>query len=259
MITSSSNPKIKWVRALLTKKKERAKSTSYVIEGVRLAEEALQCDFSPQLLLFSSVLSQRGKQLLDIAQEKHTIIEEVDDNLLQRISNTENSQGILIVCPFIELPLPDNLDFALLLDGISDPGNLGTILRTALAFNVQALLSMHSTTDFYSPKVVRSAMGAHFHLPYREIEKTELDLLRHKQPNLKIYVAGAENGMLCWQTDLTKPTLFVIGSEAHGTSQNLLDMVDGKIFIPMYGKTESLNAAVATSILCYETIRQRKQ
>ena len=258
MITSSRNPKIQQMRKLIASKKERNRTASFVVEGVRLAEEALQSSLPPHSILYSKDLSERGFALLDIALKKNIVVEEVESQLLHRVSDTKNSQGILLVCPFVNLTVPASWDFGLLLDGISDPGNLGTILRTALSFNVNVVFSLPNTTDYYAPKVVRAAMGAHYHLPYQVIQMNDVENLLQQKMNMQVLLTDVESGIPCWQVDLRKPTLLVIGNEAHGLQEDYKHLAKANIRIPMSGKTESLNAAIATSILCYETKRQRQ-
>ncbi|HEY60139.1 MAG TPA: RNA methyltransferase [Anaerolineae bacterium] len=259
MITSLHNPKIKWVRSLLSSKKERKNSGCFVVEGVRLAEEVLQINVIPQLVLFSEELSERGGRIINGFQSTETALEEVSAEHLNRISDTETSQGILIVLPFVNIPIPKNFDFALALDNIRDPGNLGTILRSAAAFNVQAVFVTPGTTDIFAPKVVRSAMGAHFRLPMVTAPVKKINqICKQQNPPLQIYLADVQTGKPCWQLDLTQPILIIIGGEAHGAGSRTRTIAAKNIRIPMPGATESLNAAIATSILAYEVLRQRK-
>jgi O-acetyl-ADP-ribose deacetylase (regulator of RNase III) len=176
MITSLQNPKLKWVRTLLAKRNQRYLDRAFVCEGIRLAEEALHYPQAPLLALFSSSISARGMHLIDRCS---CDVLEVDAALLDKVSATETSQGLLLVFPFIENPLPPNPDFLLLLDRIKDPGNFGTILRAALAFEVQGMLYTSGSVDPYSPKVVRSAMGAHFRIPLQEVDMEYLSSISH--------------------------------------------------------------------------------
>lgn len=251
MITSIQNPKIKWVRSLLTQKTARYQEKAFVCEGIRLVEEALQYKQKARLALYSASISERGKALLEQCSCE---IEEVAPTLLDRISDTETSQGLLLVTAFVELPLPPQPDFLFLLDEIKDPGNFGTILRTAVAFGVQALLYTPGTVDPYSPKVVRSAMGAHFHLPLRQVEHGSIE---RATQGTHIFLAEAQDGIPCWQADLKEPLTIIIGNEAHGASSQTLRIPHQNLLIPMPGEMESLNAAMSANILMYEVNRQR--
>ncbi len=251
MLTSSQNPKIKQVRSLLAQKKERYQQQAFVCEGIRLAEEAVSHHQQPSLVLFSSSLSERGERVLAACNCEKI---EVAADLLDRISDTETSQGILLILPFLELPVPSDLNFCIVLDGIQDPGNFGTIMRTAAAFGVQSIFYTPGTADPYSPKVVRAGMGAHFQLPIREADTEKIKSLAQKT---RLYLTDVQDGIPCWQADLRQPISVVIGSEAFGVSAEIRALPHQNLLIPMPGDTESLNAAMSTGILLYEVSRQR--
>ena len=259
MITSSHNPKIQKVRALLAQRSERESAQAFVVEGVRLCEEAHAAGWQPSLLLYSQQLSLRGRRLLEDFSKSSPNIEEIPDHLMDTVAGTETPQGILAVFPFHSIPAPDDLDFVLVLDSLRDPGNLGTILRSAAAAGVQSVLLTPGTADPYAPKVLRSAMGAHFRLPIHLSGWDEIEALR-RQPNLsplKFFLAEAEGGRPCWQTDFRQPLALWVGGEAEGASQAARRLADGLVTIPMPGRSESLNAAAAASILLFEVVRQR--
>lgn len=256
MITSSQNPKLKLVRALLGRAKERREAGMFVIEGVRLVEEAVKANWPIQFALFSSGLSERGEDLIKTLTANHTDVEEVSGDLLQSASQTETPQGILAVLPLADLPTPDSPNLILIPDQIRDPGNLGTLLRTAAAAGVQAALLPPETTDAFAPKVVRSAMGAHFQLPVRSVTWEEIEQIS-KLAMLQIYIADVD-GRPCWETDLREPLALIIGGEAEGASEEARKLATQKISIPMPGNVESLNAGVAGSVLMFEVVRQRK-
>ena len=251
MITSSHNPKIQQVRALLAQRSERESSQSFVIEGVRICEEALAAGWQPSLLLYSQQLSLRGRQLLEGFSSGPANIEEIPNHLMDSIAGTESPQGILAVFPFRSIPAPVDPDFVLVLDSLRDPGNLGTILRSAAAAGVQSVLLTPGTADPFAPKVLRSAMGAHFRLPLRFSSWDEIEALRNRaSPSpLKFFLAESEGGLPCWQTDFRQPLALWIGGEAEGASPAARRLADALVTIPMPGRSESLNAAAAASIL----------
>ncbi len=179
MITSSQNPKLKLVRALMGRPKERQEANAFVVEGVRLIEEAVISGWKFQFALYSDGLSERGKDLINILIAHRIDIEEVSGDLLQKASETETPQGILAVLDFAQLGIPASPNFILIPDQIRDPGNLGTLLRTAAATGVQAVLLPPDTTDAFAPKVVRAGMGAHFRLPIHSMTWEEIK--SHKQ------------------------------------------------------------------------------
>jgi RNA methyltransferase, TrmH family len=260
MITSTKNQKIQQVRSLLGRRVERTTQHAFVAEGVRLVEEALQAGWPARQVFFSSSVSERGRHTAQAFAALGAEVEEVSDEVMQALTDTETPQGLLAVLAEHNLPLNPVPDFLLLADGVRDPGNLGTLLRSAAAAGVQAVFLPPGTVDAFSPKVLRSAMGAHFRLPIRIIDWAWLDAWRQQvaQP-WRIFLAEAENGTPCWQADLAQPLMLVVGGEAEGAGAETLQRVDEKLSIPMPGKFESLNAGVAASILMFEVVRQRSR
>jgi TrmH family RNA methyltransferase len=254
MITSNQNPKLKLVRSLLGRSKERHEAKAFVVEGVRLVEEALAAKWTMKFVFYTSGLSERGRELIKKLEMKNIEVEQVSDPLLNSFSETENPQGILAVLNHVQLPIPQSLDFILIPDKIRDPGNLGTLLRAAAAAGVQAVFLPPETTDAFSPKVVRAGMGAHFRLP---IHSLSWDQIRIATKALKIYLADM-NGNPCWKTDFRHPLALIVGGEAEGATQVARHLADLSVCIPMPGKAESLNAGVAGAILLFEVVRQRQ-
>lgn len=258
MITSPHNMHIKTIRALLARRAEREEAGAFVTEGVRLCEEGLLTNLKPQIVLYTVLASARGQELARRFAEMGALVEEVPPALMEQITETEESQGILAVFPFMNLELPEDLNFVVVADALRDPGNLGTLLRTASAAGAQAVLLSPGTTDAFSPKVVRAAMGAHFRLPihrmtWEAIEQT----CRQRARPLQILVAEMENAKPCWHLDLRQPLALVVGGEAEGAGQKARQISDELISIPMPGRSESLNAAVAAAVLMFEIVRQR--
>jgi len=253
VITSSQNPKLKLVRALMGRPREREEANAFVVEGVRLIEEAVISGWKFKFALYTDGLSERGQDLINILIAHRIDIEEVSGDLLQKASETESPQGILAVLEFAKLRIPASPNFILIPDQIRDPGNLGTLLRTAAATGVQAVLLPPETTDPFAPKVVRAGMGAHFRLPIHSMTWEEI---KSQTKDKQIYLADM-NGTSCWETDLHKPLALIIGSEAVGASEEARRLATQKICIPMAGEVESLNAGVAGSVLMFEVVRQR--
>ena len=256
MITSSQNPKLKLVRALMGRARERRDANAFVVEGVRLVEEAVNAGWKFQFALDCDVLSDRGRSLLTTLLTHQIDTEEVAGDLLQKLSDTESPQGVLAVLDDSQLPIPEVLDFVLIPDQVRDPGNLGTLLRSAAATGVQAVFLPPETTDPFAPKVLRSGMGAHFRLPIHAMTWEEIEQIS-RSANLQMYIADMD-GASCWETDLRQPLALVVGGEAEGVSEDARRLSKGKISIPMAGNVESLNAGVAGSVLMFEVVRQRK-
>ena len=254
MITSTQNSKLKLVRNLLGRPKERREANAFVAEGVRLVEEALAADWPFRFVLVGKILSQRGQELVKKLESKGIEVEQVSDTLLNSFSETETSQGILAILDHALLPIPQPLNFVLIPDSIRDPGNLGTLLRAGAAAGVQAVFLPPETTDTFAPKVVRVGMGAHFRLPIHSLTWEEI---RTATTALKVYLADME-GNPCWQTDFRLPLALIVGGEAEGATVEARKLADISVSIPMPGKAESLNAGVAGAILMFELVRQRK-
>jgi TrmH family RNA methyltransferase len=253
MITSPQNSKIKLVRALASRPKERREAGAFLAEGVRLVEEAFAANWQLRFVLFTNELSERGMELLKKLEVKGVEIYKVESGLFHSLSETENPQGILAVLNDMQPPLPPSPNFILIPDQIRDPGNLGTLLRTADGAGVQAVFLPPETTDAFAPKAVRSGMGAHFRIP---IQSKSWDEIQQLVKNLHVFLADME-GQSCWETDLRQPLVLIIGGEAEGASERAQKLANQRVSIPMAGKIESLNAAAAGSVLMFEVVRQR--
>lgn len=260
MISSTHNPKIQWVRALQARASERWEAGAFVVEGVRLAEEALQASREPLWVLYTQDISPRGKEIVEEYIHRHYPVEEVTPQVMKYAAETDTPQGILIVLRIGDRTLPSSPDFVLILDRLRDPGNVGTILRTAAAAGVQAVLMPPETVDVFSPKVVRASMGAHFRLPiqscsWEEIRHYLQDIIDRR---LKITIADSARGVVYTQADFRNPLALIVGGEAEGVGQEARQIVDEYVHIPMLGGVESLNAAVATGLIMFEVVRQRR-
>lgn len=253
MITSNQNPKLQLVRALMGRPRERREAGAFVAEGVRLVEEAVNAKWPIRFVLQDESLNQRGISQVESLKSRGVECDSISSELMKSISDTETSQGILAVLNLAQLPSPNSPNFILIPDQVRDPGNLGTLIRSADAAGVDAVLIPPETTDPFAPKVVRAGMGAHFRLPILSMSWEDIV---GRLAGLQVYLADMD-GRSCWETNLRQPLALVIGSESEGASESGRKVASQKISIPMAGKTESLNAAVAGSVLMFETLRQR--
>ena len=255
MISSTHNPKLKLIRALQGRTKERRAAGAFLAEGIRLVEEAVNSNWPIRFVLFDETLNERGISQVTGLRSRGVDVEEIPTSLMRSLSETESPQGMLAVLELTHLQIPTSPNFVLIPDQIRDPGNLGTLLRTAAAAGVQAVLLPPETTDAFAPKVVRSGMGAHFRLP---IVSMGWDEIQHfcQVAGQQIYLAEME-GRSCWEADLRQPLALVIGGEADGASESARKLANEKIAIPMSQNIESLNAGVAGSVLMFEVVRQR--
>lgn len=226
-----------------------------MIEGVRLAEEALAAGWEAQLVLHTADLSLRAQAIVDGLGRGGTTIETVAPEVMKAASDTETPQGVLAVLSNRALPLPEQLDFVLVADALRDPGNLGTMIRTAAAAGMQAVFCPPETVDAFAPKVVRAGMGAHFRMPVLHLD---WDQISERLAGIQVYLAAACEGPAYDRVDLTQRVAFIVGGEAQGAGQAARHLALSPVHIPMPGGSESLNAAVAAAVLIFEATRQRR-
>ncbi len=254
MITSTSNQRVQWVRTLQSKRRARMREGLFIIEGTRLANEAVSSRSPAKLVLYTDAVKQGEQRLLEELINLGAEAEEVSERVMKACSDTESPQGLLAVLPILSSTPPANLSLALVVDRISDPGNLGTILRTAQAVGVEAVFLSPGTVDPYNPKVVRGAMGAHFHLPIIQEQISEIE---EHLGGVDVWVAEVGLGPPYYAVDWHKPSAIVIGSEVHGPSDEFRSIAKGSTHIPMQDSTESLNASVAAAVILFEIARMR--
>lgn len=253
MIESKDNKIIKTIKSLYTKK-GRDKENQFIIEGSKFIDNSYKyIDF----FLISETFSQKNDidSLTNFAK-----VHIAQDSLFKYISDTISPQGVLAVCNKINSDISKiNLENAFILIGenIQDPGNLGTLIRTADSAGVDFVLLSKNSTDLYNPKVVRSTAGSIFNVPI--IENCDLiDSINYlKENGVKIIAAHLKGEEYFYNIDFTKKIALLVGNEGNGLSDEITNYSDYLVKIPMLGKSESLNASVASGILLYEVVRQR--
>ena len=229
MIESVNNERIKEYSKLNTKK-YRDESGLFIVEGEHLVEEALKKTQAVEI--FS----------LD---DKHT---QVSEAVMRKLSNLNTPPRILAVCKKLkEEEIKGNI---LILDGIQDPGNLGTIIRSAVAFGIDTIVTSLDTVDYYNVKTLRASEGMVFNINI--VEKDLNKLLPELKNTHRIYTTNVVNGTDVSKIDVNKPYAIVMGNEGNGVKREIADMCDEAIYIPMNNNCESLNVAIATSIILYE-------
>lgn len=253
MITSTTNERVKFVRAL-SRRKTRQQEGRFVVEGIRLAEEAWRANVRPDFVFYTADLAQRGKELVERWHASGVVCLEVSPGVMKASSDTESPAGLLAVIPFADKLLPHSPTLCVIADGIRDPGNLGTLLRTASAAGADSVLLGPGTVDVYNSKVVRAAMGAHFHLPIRTMTWPAIG---SRLPNIQVWLADAHGKMPYFEVDWTAPSALIIGGEAEGSGPESEQFAAGRVSIPMHHEAESLNAAVAAAVILFEAARQR--
>ena len=257
-ISSKDNELIKHIKKLKDKK-ERDLSNEYIIEGIKLIQEAIQENAKIKQIIICDDCEKTESIPKDLMYEiaKQECIY-VTNKVFDSITEVMNPQGILAIIEkqSKEIQIDDKQDIILALDDIQDPGNLGTILRTADSIGLTQILVSKGTADSYNPKVVRSTMGAIFRVKIIECEDLVKTLKEIKKHKFEIVVSSLQTDNSIYDINYHKKVI-VIGNEANGVKREIQDLADKKIKIPMLGKTESLNASVATGIILYEYVRQK--
>jgi TrmH family RNA methyltransferase len=254
MITSTSNPNVKWVRALQSRRRIREKERVFVVEGRRLASEALAAGMPVQLAFYTEDFERENRQVLEGLKCAGAEIRRVSPEVMAAASDTETPQGLLLVLPEPNLAPPDAPGFSVIVDRLADPGNLGTLLRTAWAAAVDLIILTEGTVDPFNPKVVRGAMGAHFNLP---LTFTTTERLPNFLPGVELFLAEARSGEPYHDVDWRGDVGLVVGAEATGPQDALRKIARQSVHIPMPGGAESLNVAIAAAVILFEVVRQR--
>lgn len=258
VIRSPQNPKVKWWSSL-RERKYREREGRFLVEGVHLVAEALASGAPVETVAYAW---ERGvpDELAGWAEQDPQRFVPVSEDVLQKCASTVTPQGVIAVVQKPRHRAEDILDrrrsLVVAVDGVQDPGNLGTIIRSADAAGADAVLLGKGTVDLYNPKTIRSTMGALFHLPVAECDLAEW-LPRARAAGVKVYAARPEDADDCYGLDLTKDTWFVIGNEGAGVSPDIQRAAGAFVRIPMPGRAESLNAAMAATVLLFEAVRQR--
>jgi len=255
MPSKLSKNRIKYLTSL-RQKKYRQREQKCLVEGSRLCEEAIKSDLVETLFITQQFAdSECGTRLIAKAQDRAIEMIEVLSADLNKFTNTVHSQG---VCALMRIPSPTPFPtnwrdptVLLALDTISDPGNLGTIIRTADWFAADAILLGHGCVELYNPKVMRSTMGSAFHLPIYEGIDLVQELSRLKNQELRICAGDAHAGTPVGNFEWPSKMMLLIGSESRGINHQLQGFVDELVHIPKLGGAESLNAATATGILLF--------
>lgn len=267
MITSASNGRIKEIVNLIQKAKVRREKKVFIIEGIRLFSEVPR-ELIEEIYVSDTFLEkQENRELLE-GLKYETVKEEV----FRKISDTKTPQGILAVVKQPQYSLEQMIlqdltekpsehakqPLLVILEDIQDPGNLGTIMRTAEGAGVTGVIMTKETVDIYNPKTIRSTMGSIFRVPFLYVDNLQEVLEHLKENEIGVYAAHLQGKKLYDEFSYQKGTAFLIGNEGNGLKKETADKADGYMLIPMEGKLESLNAAVATALLVYEAARQRR-
>lgn len=240
----------------LKERKNRNKNSKYIIEGFRLVQEAFKAKVDVDYLIVTKDGNEKMDLYLSDYISNQVKIYEISDNLFKELVSTENPQGILAVINMNIKPMNFHGEFYLLCDKLQDPGNIGTIIRTAHAAGVQGIILTKGTVDIYNEKAIRSTMGSIFYIPIH-YDDDNLSLVKKlKEQGFKLVVTSLETDKDFFQEDLCGKVVLTVGNEGNGVSKEVFELADTKVKIPMPGNAESLNVAIATSVIMYEKVRQ---
>lgn len=266
-VTSLDNPTVKLARSL-ARRRDRQRERAFLVEGMRALAEAFAAGAVPRAVFVEREAFGQGAaqdrllvaltELREDGPGRHTRVLEVTPQVLAAVTETETPQGIAAVFAFPEqIAPPTGTPLIVIADGVRDPGNLGTMLRTALGSGATAVYTTPATVDLYNPKVVRAAMGAHFRLALRSNVGWEAldEVLGGCEA---VWGADAGGEVVYTEADWAVPTALVIGSEDRGISPDGRERCSEMLAIPLAGGLESLNAAVASAVILFEAARQRR-
>jgi RNA methyltransferase, TrmH family len=260
-ITSLQNPMIKKYLRLSKSRRFRQRTNCMAIEGPNLIREALQRGVIPEAVITTMEYSsgQNGKWFALIPNSTKRII--ISDNLFGEITGTETPQAVAAIVPYSFGVSIDNLnsdlDLVLILDQLQDPGNLGTLIRTAAASGVQLICCTKGCVDPYSPKVLRSTAGSIFQVKMLQDVDGHLLISNLKQKGFQLLAAATTGDFPYWTVDLSPKNALIVGSEARGISAYLMEQADLSVTIPTAAAIDSLNAAVAAGIILFDINRRR--
>ncbi len=257
MITSTGSAQVKHVISLLSKAKARREDKEYVVEGIRMVSE-VPSDALVKVYMSETFAGNNGNSYGDKA-------EIVSDNVYNHMSDTKTPQGIMAVVRMREYTLSDIVSgkengapLILCVENLQDPGNLGTIIRMGEAAGASGIIISSNSVDVYNPKVIRSTMGSIFRVPYLITDNLLETIEELKNNGIKVYAAHLDGKGAYTDMDYTGGTAFMIGNEGNGLTDEAAAKADCFVKIPMAGKVESLNAAIACTVLAFEAARQRR-
>jgi len=264
VITSSQNKFIK-MAASLKEKKFRDDLGLFIIEGVRLVEEAAQANWQVEMCIYITEAKEdkRVQEVLLLLHSKNCRILEVSSAIYGRITEVNQPQGIMAIMKKREYRLADSIadvekPFFVVLDEVQDPGNVGTIIRTAVAAGCTGIILTKGCADIFAAKVVRASMGSLFHIPIFEGLSQEEVVNYLEKYDIGIMTTSLESSTIYFQVDFNQPVAVVFGNEGNGVGRKLLEKSKERLYIPLLGNVESLNVAASAAIILYEAVRQRQ-
>ena len=259
MISSTGNQQIKQIQKLLRSSRYRKESKAFIVEGIKMVEEAARLGIIKKAYIAESCNS-RGQDVLSVL--RNVDMEVVSDMVMKDISDTITPQGILAVVSMTEYRLEDLLKeenaSLIFLEDLRDPGNMGTIIRTAEGAGISGIIISSESVDLFNPKVVRSTMGSLFRMPFVYTKEFGKALSEAKKQGITLYAAHLKGSSYYDQQCYQGKTGIIIGNESAGITDGTAEKADILVKIPMCGQVESLNASVAAAVFMYEVLRYRR-
>lgn len=254
-IESKDNNLFKFVKKL-KERRFRDKENLFILEGLRLIEEAIRANMDIEYIIISKDYEDKFNDLLLENNISSNKIITLSNNLFMQLASTENPQGIIAVIKKSDKKKDLSGDFFLICDKVQDPGNLGTIIRTAHAAGVDGIILTKGTVDIYNDKTIRSTMGSIFYVPIFYDDKDFTIIRNLKKDGFCLVATSLKESRNFFEEDLKGKIILAVGNEGNGISNELFELADKKVKIPMPGGAESLNVSIATSIILFEKVRQ---
>jgi RNA methyltransferase, TrmH family len=258
MLTSTQNPLVKQIKKLQSAK-ERRETQLFLVEGTHLIQEACAVNYPLMTLCCTQTWQTHHAALWSVATGMSDRVELVSDEVMKAIATTVNPDGVIAIAPRLALPTPAiPADLTIVLATIQDPGNLGTMIRTAAGVGANGLWVSQDSVDLDNPKVLRASAGQWFRLAMGVSDNLDQLVTQYKQQGVQVVATTSHTETSYWDVDLRSPTLILLGNEGAGLSQSLAGLADVQVKIPMAAAVESLNVATAAALMLYEVRRQRR-
>lgn len=259
ILTSIQNPLVKQARKL-HRAKERQKQNLLLLEGTNLVEAACQVDYKLEIIFHTDRWYENHQPLCLTIANKGFELQPVSSEVLKAIATTVNPDGVVAIAPRRpqQEPKVTQTKLGIALERLQDPGNLGTIIRSAVATRVDSLWLSHDSVDIHNPKVLRASVGEWFGLPIATNQNLMKVVQQHQERGIRVIATTSNADLDYWDADFSHPSLIVLGNEGAGLSKELISLADERVKIPLANGVESLNVAIATALLLYEAQRQVK-
>ncbi len=257
MLTSLQNPLVKQMRKLHAAK-ERDRQQLFLLEGTHLLEEACGVDYPLEVVCFTPEWQARYPELSETVTQRSPRCELVNEAVIKAVATTVQPDGVVAIAKRRESAVPSipQSGLTLALETLQDPGNLGTLIRTAAATGTQGIWLSADSVDAASPKVLRASAGQWFRLPVSVSADLKSDVIRAQEQGVQVISTTADAPLTYWEIDYQQPTIVLLGNEGAGLSADLLSTADYQVRIPLQSGVESLNVAIAAALILYEALRQ---